>query len=185
MPHSLFLGSALATQDRVSPAKPKEMPSALSTMDSTLSTDSETTLSGSISSTPRRDVRARIISSLRRHFRIFPVSALGTDLRSHAEHENRPLTFVRAHLYHGIVDMVISLLGLAVVINSLQVHFLTVTRGPPLADHRTSCRILILSSASFFNGDNGSADPASLFDAYALLETSVGKGESPFTVLNT
>ncbi|KAI0713126.1 natural resistance-associated macrophage protein-domain-containing protein [Cerioporus squamosus] len=158
MPHSLFLGSALATQDRLSstPPSPTPKPPTLSTVDSTLSTDSDVT----ISSTPSANKRGPYslleyaIASVRRHFRVLPSTVLPDEPKSHAEHENKPLAFVRAHLYHGIVDMVVSLLGLAVVINAL---------------------ILILSAAVFFSGDTGSAGPASLFDAYDLLQTSVGK----------
>ncbi|TFK90084.1 Nramp-domain-containing protein [Polyporus arcularius HHB13444] len=157
MPHSLFLGSALATQDRLSPApSPPPKPPTLRTVDSTLSTDSDVT----ISSTPSANKRGPyslleyVTASVRRHFRVLPSTVLPDEPKSHAEHENKPLAFVRAHLYHGIVDMVVSLLGLAVVINAL---------------------ILILSAAVFFSGDTGSTGPASLFDAYDLLQSSVGK----------
>ena len=37
-------------------------------------------------------------------------------------------------------------------------------------------RILILSGAVFFNGNTGAQNPASLFDAYALLQAELGKG---------
>ncbi|RPD64659.1 Nramp-domain-containing protein [Lentinus tigrinus ALCF2SS1-7] len=156
MPHSLFLGSALATQDRFSPAPPPPKPTALTTMDSTLSTDSEVTISSTPPANKRgpRSLLEYTIASVRRHFRVLPSTLLPDLPMSHAEHENKPLEFVRAHLYYGIVDMVVSLLGLAVVINSL---------------------ILILSAAVFFNGDTGSTGPASLFDAYDLLKTTVGK----------
>lgn len=41
-----------------------------------------------------------------------------------------------------------------------------------------SCSILILASAVFYygSGDTGSADPASLFDAYDLIRDIVGQG---------
>ena len=64
----------------------------------------------------------RIAAFARRHLRVLPVSDPPNGPRSHAERENRPYAFVRAHLYHGIVDMVVSLLGLAVVINSMYVR---------------------------------------------------------------
>lgn len=38
---------------------------------------------------------------------------------THAERDNRPLDVVRAHIYHGTIDMVVSLLGFAVVINAM------------------------------------------------------------------
>ena len=46
-------------------------------------------------------------------------SNLPSDEDGHAGWENNSHSFVRAHLYHGIVDIVLSLLGFAVVINSL------------------------------------------------------------------
>ncbi|KAI0800526.1 natural resistance-associated macrophage protein [Fomes fomentarius] len=153
MPHSLFLGSALATQDRLSH---KTKPVKLSTIDSTLSSDSD-----NVSLTPVASDRLGPSSLMehaglwvRRHLRVVPVSDLPSEPKSHAERENRPYEVVRAHLYHGIVDMVISLLGLAVVINSM---------------------ILILSSAVFFNRNTGPEDPADLFDAFDLLKNTMGK----------
>lgn len=182
MPHSLFLGSALATQDRLSH---KTKPVKLSTIDSTLSSDSDNT-----SFTPDASDRLGPSSLMeyarfwvRRHLRVVPVSDLPNEPKSHAERENRPYEVVRAHLYHGIVDMVISLLGLAVVINSMSVisvlksvssHWLTVI-----------ARILILSSAVFFNRNTGPEDPADLFDAFDLLKDTIGKRTSICIFLST
>ncbi|KNZ76908.1 Manganese transporter pdt1 [Termitomyces sp. J132] len=101
MPHSLFLGSALATQDRVDPA-------------------------------PQHSGMSR-----------------------HAHWQNRSYAFVHSHIYHGIADVVISLFGFAVLINSL---------------------ILILASAVFFYSSAEHGAPASLFDAYDLIRDLVGKG---------
>ncbi|KAI0673819.1 natural resistance-associated macrophage protein [Trametes maxima] len=156
MPHSLFLGSALATQDRVSHLPDPAKEAQLATMDSTYTAASEVTISGNTIAKKRGPLSLTeyIMASVRRHFRVVPVTEVAHAPTSHAEHENRPYSFVRRHLYHGIVDMVVSLLGLAVVINSM---------------------ILILSSAVFFNGDTGNKDPASLFDAYDLLGNLVGK----------
>ncbi|KAI0652545.1 natural resistance-associated macrophage protein [Trametes meyenii] len=155
MPHSLFLGSALATQDRVAHLPDPAKEAQLATMDSTYTTSSETTNSGNTSANKSGSfsLTQYIKASIKRHFRIVTVELAQTPA-SHADHENRPYSFVRRHLYHGIVDMVISLLGLAVVINSM---------------------ILILSGAVFFNGNTGNKDPASLFDAYDLLGSLVGK----------
>ncbi|KAG7447417.1 putative transporter of the NRAMP family [Guyanagaster necrorhizus] len=115
MPHSLFLGSALATQDRVSdPTEsldPMEKPESL-------------------------NFKQRIRSA----FRILPMSPPQTPT-------GNPLSFVKIHLYHGIVDVVLSLLGFAIVINSL---------------------ILILSGATL-----PSANSASLFEAYDLIRSAV------------
>ncbi|KAH9849187.1 natural resistance-associated macrophage protein [Lenzites betulinus] len=150
MPHSLFLGSALATQDRVDHLPEPAKETQLRELDTALSAASTLT-----SGTKRVPFAESFKASLRRHFRIVQMSDARSPLpASHAEHENRPYSFVRTHLYHGIVDMVVSLLGLAVVINSM---------------------ILILSSAVFFNGNTGDQNPASLFDAYDLLGNLVGK----------
>ncbi|KAK0192479.1 putative transporter of the NRAMP family [Armillaria mellea] len=97
MPHSLFLGSALATQDRV----------------------------------------ARIRSA----FRLAPICPPQTL-------SNNTLSFIKLHLYHGIADVVLSLLCFAVVINSL---------------------ILILAGATL----PAMTHTASLFDAYDLIRTAV------------
>jgi metal iron transporter len=111
MPHSIFLGSALATQDRISESSNKLM-----RMRSTSSVDSESTivLSTRMRRSPFRHLWTRIVS-------VFHVDHLQEKLepKSHAEHDNNSYTFVRAHIYHGTIDMILSLLGLAVVINSL------------------------------------------------------------------
>ncbi|KAK0447836.1 putative transporter of the NRAMP family [Desarmillaria tabescens] len=100
MPHSLFLGSALAY-------------------------------------TGPQTFKQRLWSV----FRIPPMSPPQTP-------ENNPLSFVKTHLYHGIADVVISLLCFAVVINSL---------------------ILILAGATLPSATNS----ASLFDAYDLIRGAV------------
>lgn len=98
MPHSLFLGSALATQDRVS-----------------IST------AGGDEDAPRRP-RPRTLKEFSDKcadvFRTMPVDR-ATFPNAHADHNNNSLAFVRAHLYHGIVNVVTSLVGIAVTINSL------------------------------------------------------------------
>ncbi|KAF9564934.1 natural resistance-associated macrophage protein [Agrocybe pediades] len=111
MPHSLFLGSALATQDRISYHDKQETRADLTTIEA---------------------------------------------VTRHSEHQNNPFEFVRAHIYHGTFDVVGSLLGFAVMINSL---------------------ILMLASAVFFygQGHKDGANPASLFDAYDLIRDIVGK----------
>lgn len=101
MPHALFLGSSLATQDRVSDARPEpeELPSpALN----------------------RQSVRIKFrnfVSSFR--IRRAERAASSIDYRSrHGERENNSLTFINQHLTHGIVNVVTSLVALAVPINS-------------------------------------------------------------------
>ena len=96
MPHSLYLGSALATQDRAS-VKAVVLPSP---------------------SRLRETGHNRHIGKISALFR--PVHADNADeFANHADRPNNSLPFIKAHLYHGIIDIVVNLLGIAVVINSL------------------------------------------------------------------
>jgi hypothetical protein len=106
-PHSLFLGSTLATQDRISL---KEDPPTEETYYSSSSTRSIT----------RTTVFLNKFSSF--WASVFRITAVGQGVaepKSHADRENNTLAFVQAHLSHGVVDMVLSLLSFAVLINSL------------------------------------------------------------------
>ncbi|KAG8748869.1 hypothetical protein FRC12_013748, partial [Ceratobasidium sp. 428] len=69
-------------------------------------------------------------------------------------HHNNSLTFIRAHLGHAIVDIVMSLLGFAVSINSA---------------------ILILGAAAFYYGGNGQSLDVGLFDAHDLIRDRIGR----------
>ncbi|CAL1694687.1 unnamed protein product [Somion occarium] len=155
MPHSLFLGSALATQDRITSSTELTKP--------VFSVSSATSSQSGFTSASLATFRRSRLQSGFQHFkvafltafRIVPVEEFANNPTTHAEHENRPLAIVRAHIYHGMVDIVVSLLGFAVAINAM---------------------ILILASAVFFYGSGkGSGGPASLFDAYDLLRDIVGK----------
>lgn len=95
MPHALFLGSALATQDRAS-VKPVPLPS----MPNIRSAESK-----------------RLLGKISDLFR--PVRTDTDEFASHAERSNNSLSFIKAHLHHALVDIVVNLLGLAVIINSL------------------------------------------------------------------
>ncbi|KAF9568538.1 Nramp-domain-containing protein [Agrocybe pediades] len=99
MPHALFLGSSLATQDRVSDALP----------------DEQATLPTPVSIT----VKARQFVSSLFQFGRAERAASNIDYRSkYGERENNPLSFIQQHLSHGIADVITSLLALAVPINS-------------------------------------------------------------------
>ncbi|TFY58174.1 hypothetical protein EVJ58_g6582 [Rhodofomes roseus] len=153
MPHSLFLGSALATQER----EPEEE-------ELNEKWESSSTLASTVADKARSFVanvkagfsRESLVRGTKEAFRMGRVEEEDHPIRSHAEHENHSLGFVRRHLTHGVVDMVVSLLGLALVVNAL---------------------IVILASAVFFYGPNGgpSNGPATLFDAYDLLVGRLGK----------
>jgi metal iron transporter len=118
MPHSLFLGSHLATQDRLS----KEPLVPVSPVSSLSSKVLERELT---ETTSRREHVQYLGQVIWRKFRsLFVVSpseleALNARPKSYKDRENHSLEFVRSHLYHGMVDMVSSLLSLAVVINAL------------------------------------------------------------------
>ncbi|KAG1813170.1 smf Mn2+ and Fe2+ transporter [Suillus subaureus] len=152
MPHSLFLGSHLATQNRLS-KKPRSPVSSLS------SKVQESELTGAASR--REHIQYLRRATWRKLRSLFVVSraeleALNVRPKSYEHRENHSLEFVRSHLYHGMVDMVSSLLGFAVIINAL---------------------ILILASAVFYYGSGayGSESPASLFDAHTLIKNSIGE----------
>ncbi|KAG8746729.1 hypothetical protein FRC10_004033 [Ceratobasidium sp. 414] len=68
-------------------------------------------------------------------------------------HKNNSLAFIRAHLGHAVIDIVMSLLGFAVSINSA---------------------ILILGAAAFYYGGNGQSLDAGLFDAHSLIRERIG-----------
>ena len=103
MPHGLFIGSALATQDRVA-MKPVILPGA----DDQLAT--------------------RPIGLLRKFLNLFkPVHSDMVEYSSHVDRPNNSYAFVKAHLRQSVADIVINLLGIAVVINSLYVPSYLVT----------------------------------------------------------
>ncbi|KAK2462884.1 hypothetical protein APHAL10511_005082 [Amanita phalloides] len=154
MPHSLFLGSCLATQDRIAYRHAEEKAEQIEACASIIG--------------PRvrlRGIRMAIVNlinylkeSVQNAVRAPKPSDCSMTARRHSDRENNQLGFVMAHIYHGIVNMVISLAGLAVIINSL---------------------ILILAGAVFYYGSESARQtggPASLFDAYDLIRKFIGKG---------
>ncbi|KAI6048028.1 smf Mn2+ and Fe2+ transporter [Pisolithus marmoratus] len=182
MPHSLFLGSHLATQDRMTVTPLKEVPTRSEPADfkppprktlpqrlyhfvrdpfNVFSCDNRPDDSAFYEpTTPPQHVmfsgRLRIFR--RRFLGVFrsDESSYPANVLTHADRDNNHLPFVRAHIYHGMVDMAISLLGFAVIINSL---------------------ILILASAVFYYGSDaqGSQTPASVFNAHDLIRDTIGK----------
>ncbi|THU79102.1 natural resistance-associated macrophage protein [Dendrothele bispora CBS 962.96] len=139
MPHSLFLGSALATQDRT----------GVNSNSSDSNTDNILFLTNFLKRT-----YTFLRHSFETSFRV-PPPTLKEQVNRYADWENNSGQFVKSHIYHGTVDIVMSLLGFAVVINSL---------------------ILILASAVFFYGHVDGAGDAGLFDAYDLIKELVGPG---------
>ncbi len=169
MPHSLFIGSALATQDRIG-CRPTESDKLALSATSTMESEDPLTPPPSRVHLFLEKFKSSVTRALQA-----PPGDYATRATRHSEHECNPLSFVQAHIYHGIVDVVTCLLGFAVLINSLCVLLFSCSMEMNPAN--SSLRILILASAVFFYGDHdlGSADPASLFDAYDLIRDLVGK----------
>lgn len=115
MPHSLFLGSTLATQDRVSSAWKSRYPPSESSRSS-----SQVTILGP------RPRRQRAIQAIKEYlstpFRTPPPNTFPTRAQRYEDRENNSFEFISAHIYHGMVDMMLSLLGFAVMINALLVN---------------------------------------------------------------
>lgn len=119
MPHSLFLGSALATQDRIT--SDAQSTKTLFSVSSATSSQSGFTASTVAASGWQRLLRGvqHLKTAVSTTFQIVPMVHFANEPTTHAERENRPFAVVRAHIYHGTIDMVVSLLGFAVVINAL------------------------------------------------------------------
>jgi hypothetical protein len=109
MPHSLFLGSALATQNRLSPTPLKD----------------ESLPDLSPGSLPEERRPTGILNHIKRSFnealQVKAVDDHKNRPQRHQDRENNSYWFVKSHVYHGVVDIVLSLLGIAVVINSMWV----------------------------------------------------------------
>ncbi|PPQ94583.1 hypothetical protein CVT25_011895 [Psilocybe cyanescens] len=154
MPHSLFLGSALATQDRISFRSHKDIKTltALSTKESEESLPAAPPERQSLFRRAYEECKYSVLDAFRKP----PASMFATAATRHSERQNNPYEFIRAHIYHGTFDIVGSLLGFAVMINSL---------------------ILMLASAVFFYGQgiSDNMNAASLFDAYDLIRDIVGQ----------
>jgi metal iron transporter len=169
MPHSLFLGSALATQDRIE-FKPKD-PDELTLTPNQSKESQETAVVHSVTARSRvSSLFNTLKESVANAFRKPRPSSFTTRVLRHSDHQNNSFEFIHAHLSHGVLDMVGSLLGFAVIINSLYVKPIVV--GFRQLIQR---RILILAAAVFYRGNSSFEGPASLFDAYDLIRELVGK----------
>lgn len=116
MPHSIFLGSALATQDRL---EGNYGPTDAARTRRTDTPDWGSAAPDSITDRYRPSFFSRFRTAFLELFRVSSIESMPNDPKSHAEHENKGYAFVRAHIYHGMVDITVSLLGIAVVINSM------------------------------------------------------------------
>ncbi|KAF8845347.1 Nramp-domain-containing protein [Paxillus ammoniavirescens] len=134
MPHALFLGSNLSTQDRVSSA-PTDLPQHV------------------ISQPFSLQAKLRQLWRTMFHFSRTDHENLKDRTTRHLLRQNNIPEFIRAHLTHGTVDVVVSLLAVAVPINSA---------------------ILILAATVFYTPD-GSASPG-LFDMHTIIMQTLGNG---------
>ncbi|KAG7450215.1 natural resistance-associated macrophage protein [Guyanagaster necrorhizus] len=134
MPHALFLGSFMATQDRRSPA---------------LCTDH---VAGP--ELPLVNLSSRVSKGIRE---LFAVSTADKNIHAiEAKRENHSPTFIQQHLKHEMVDVISSLLFLAVPINSA---------------------ILIMAATVFYSeSEPDEIIMAGLFDAHDLIKARIGKG---------
>ncbi|KAJ7596672.1 natural resistance-associated macrophage protein [Mycena floridula] len=134
MPHALFLGSFLATQDRVSMSPPgPSLPDA----------------------GQRRRTLKTWVNELFGISRADRITANKDYRNKYGNRENNSLDFIKEHLGHAVVDIVTSLLLVAVPINSA---------------------ILIVAATVFFDPSSQSQGPAGLFEAHALIQSHVGNG---------
>ncbi|KAK0473269.1 smf Mn2+ and Fe2+ transporter [Armillaria novae-zelandiae] len=135
MPHALFLGSFMATQDRHSPPPRPDQ-----------ATEPDLPLYN-LSSRVRKGIKE-----------LFAMSATDTDIRVvEAKRENHSPAFIQQHLKHEMVDVISSLLLLAVPINSA---------------------ILVMAATVFYSVPQDTSDitVAGLFDAHDLIKARIGKG---------
>lgn len=113
MPHTLFLGSTLATQDRVSFRASDN--SATSTVIGQDLDESKPTVKVSFLRRFLRQSKLSLIAAFRKP----PASDYDNTALSYSDRENNSVGFIRAHINHGMFDMAGSLLGFAIMINSL------------------------------------------------------------------
>ena len=118
MPHSLFLGSKLATQDRMSFRVQPDVET-----NNTVNRK-ETDGSLQIGTSEKLSFLRGSFEKLKKNILgafLKPPASLSTAVTCYSERQNNTFEFVRAHIYHGTFDIVGSLLGFAVMINSLYV----------------------------------------------------------------
>ncbi|QRW27179.1 hypothetical protein RhiXN_01774 [Rhizoctonia solani] len=152
MPHALFLGSSLATLDRVShpPVVAATLP--LDDRSGTIRFGNRSRWPAGQPSqgSPQFAARASDVNLNHEENKVEPQ----TQAHASPGRQNNSFNFIKAHLNHAIVDIVMSLLGFAVSINSA---------------------ILILGAAAFYYGGDGQILDAGLFDAHDLIRDKIGR----------
>ncbi|KAG8694106.1 hypothetical protein FRC08_008704 [Ceratobasidium sp. 394] len=161
MPHAIFLGSSLATLDRVSPAPPLK-PLPTSQPEESLTFKQKINrfrkalfyIEPKPKGNPFMHTRGAHIESSESQSRD-EMPGISKGFTSTRKYLNNSVEFIKEHLGHALIDIVMSLLGFAVVINSA---------------------ILVLAAAAFFySGRNQDVADAGLFDAHDLIRDIIGK----------
>ncbi len=162
MPHGLFLGSQLSTQGRALESDLFEP-----------ETFEQDNLPASRPSSSNF-LYTRFWLPIRYMFKI-DKRTRGPDMgKGHEGWPNNSLRFVRAHLWHGVSDVMGSLLGFALIINAVWVFIFCTNRT--CTELYSSIRILIISSAVFFGLPGVDASAVGLFQAADVISSTVGRG---------
>lgn len=159
MPHALFLGSKLATIERMGDHEHDYKGRTASSAKPVSSSDH---LGIELAALPEMRHRSPTAPSLHMPQPVpmpsFPLSP--------ASKESRSAKFIRTHLHHAQLDIATSLFCFALVVNSA---------------------ILIVASAAFYYGagaeDVTGVQEGNLFSAHALIKSRVGEGEIAYPVL--
>lgn len=164
MPHALFLGSRIATMDRISPPTRREESCPYAS-------DVELADSPDRPQRPRRrsSLQPSLVRSLTLQSQTKP-----EDVRANAEPVKvlRTVKFCRQHISHSSADIAFSLVTFA--ISESHQHLLESSLSLTILASAINSAILILAGAAFFYGGNAGADVGSLQSAYALLQARVG-----------
>lgn len=156
MPHSLFLGSKLATISRTEETvktRPKDAEKQKMDDSAGVTQNSDIELSAASPLSRSRSVGPSLHMPQPIPFPSMPFPERSTKPRS--------LAYIRTHLHHAQLDIATSLFFFALVINSA---------------------ILIVAAAAFYYGSSGTdvsgVQEGNLFTAYDLLKARVGQGEA-------
>lgn len=193
MPHAFFIGSKMATMRRLQPSEYGEEEENKDEIEM-IPTDSRRNRSNQISlhlpqpfSLRNYDFDINEIGRTRSN----PSIATASSLRSGASEEEKEkddkdkpepipakptLACVRAHLNHAMADIIGSLMGFAVVINSM---ILMLAAAVSHSFSKTASRpfLIVVGPQVFYYGQgraDGPAGVSDLFDAFALIKEYIG-----------
>ncbi|KAG9074066.1 hypothetical protein FRC06_010965, partial [Ceratobasidium sp. 370] len=166
MPHAIFLGSSLATLDRVSPAPCLESLPTPQAEENPTFKQKVHRAGGALFYVERKPKGNPLMHTRGADMHVGSTESHSGDemtgtpigqspLAPTRKYLNNSVDFIKEHLGHALIDIVMSLLGFAVIINSA---------------------ILVLAAAAFFySGGNQDVANAGLFDAHDLIRDIIGK----------